>query len=123
MLLITRLWTTVYGIDKEAATSEVFCKKGVHRNLVKFTGKHMCQSLFFNKVAGHKMVKHTQTIRRQIVFATLVFYLVKYKLVLEERLEEDLGDLRYLRFSFSNIAQKNKDSLLVSFSCLKFIKP
>ena len=68
----------------------------------------MSQSLFLNKVAGHKMVKHTQTIRRQIVFATLVFYLVKYKLVFEERLEEDLRDLRYLRFLFSNIAQKNK---------------
>ena len=31
---------------------EVFCKKGVLRNLTKFTGKHLCQSLFFNKVAG-----------------------------------------------------------------------
>ena len=27
---------------------EVFCKKGVLRNLAKFTGKHLCQSLFFN---------------------------------------------------------------------------
>ena len=26
--------------------------KGVLRNFVKFTGKHLCQSLFFNKVAG-----------------------------------------------------------------------
>ena len=32
---------------------EVFCKKGVLRNFTKFTGKHLCQSLFFNKVAGH----------------------------------------------------------------------
>ena len=31
---------------------EVFCKKGVLRNFTKFTGKHLCQSLFFNKVAG-----------------------------------------------------------------------
>ena len=30
---------------------EVFCKKGVPRNFTKFTGKHLCQSLFFNKVA------------------------------------------------------------------------
>ena len=30
----------------------VFCKKGVLRNFTKFTGKHLCQSLFFNKVAG-----------------------------------------------------------------------
>ena len=28
---------------------EVFCRKGVLRN---FTGKHLFQSLFFNKVAG-----------------------------------------------------------------------
>ena len=27
-------------------------KKGVLRNLTKFTGKHLCQSLFFNKAAG-----------------------------------------------------------------------
>ena len=30
---------------------EVFCKKGVLRNFAKFTEKHLCQSLFFNKVA------------------------------------------------------------------------
>ena len=28
------------------------CKKGVLRNFAKFTGKYLCQSLFFNKVAG-----------------------------------------------------------------------
>ena len=31
---------------------EVFCKKGVLKNFAKFTGKHLCQSSFFNKVAG-----------------------------------------------------------------------
>ena len=31
---------------------DVFCKKGILRNFTKFTGKHLCQSLFFNKVAG-----------------------------------------------------------------------
>ena len=31
---------------------EVFCKKGVLRNFAKFTGKHRCQSIFFNKGAG-----------------------------------------------------------------------
>ena len=30
----------------------VFCKEGVLRNFAKFTGKHLCQSLFFDKVAG-----------------------------------------------------------------------
>ena len=31
---------------------EMFCKKGVLRNFTKFTGIHLCQGLFFNKVAG-----------------------------------------------------------------------
>ena len=35
-----------------SSRQEVFCKKGVLRNFAKFTGKHLCQSLFFNKVAG-----------------------------------------------------------------------
>ena len=30
----------------------MFCKKGVLRNFTKFAGKHLCQSLFFNKVAA-----------------------------------------------------------------------
>ena len=31
------------------ARSEVFCKIGALRNLAKFKGKHLCQSLFLNK--------------------------------------------------------------------------
>ena len=42
-------------IDPEQYRSsrlEVFCRKGVLRNFAKFMGKHLCQSLFFNKVPG-----------------------------------------------------------------------
>ena len=28
---------------------ELFCKKGILKNFAKFTGKHLCQSPFFNK--------------------------------------------------------------------------
>ena len=31
---------------------KVFCKKVILRNFAKFTGKHLCQRLFFNKVTG-----------------------------------------------------------------------
>ena len=31
---------------------EVFCKKSVFRNFAEFSGKHLCQTLFFNNVAG-----------------------------------------------------------------------
>ena len=33
---------------------ELFCKKSLLRNFTKFTGKHLRQSLFFNKIAGHR---------------------------------------------------------------------
>ena len=36
---------------KEEQSPEVLCKKGVLRNFAKFTGKHLCQSLYFDKVA------------------------------------------------------------------------
>ena len=31
---------------------EVFCKKSVLKSFTKFKGKHLCRSLFFNKIAG-----------------------------------------------------------------------
>ena len=37
---------------------EVFCEKGVVRKFTKFTEKHLCQRLFFNKVAGLKRLWH-----------------------------------------------------------------
>ena len=37
---------------KEEQPPEVFCKIVVSRNFANFTGKHLCQSLFFNKVAS-----------------------------------------------------------------------
>ena len=38
--------------DYRSSCPEVFCKKGVLKNFGKFAGKHLCQSLFFNKVAA-----------------------------------------------------------------------
>ena len=32
-----------------------FCKKVALRNFMKFTGKHLCQRLFFNKVVGLRL--------------------------------------------------------------------
>ena len=32
-------------------------KRRVHKNFLKLTGKHLCQSFFFNKVAGLRPMK------------------------------------------------------------------
>ena len=39
----------------KATTTDVLQKKGVLRNSSKFTGKHLCQRLFFDKVAGLRL--------------------------------------------------------------------
>ena len=38
-------------IEAVLTSLEVFCKKGMLQFFVKYTGKHLCQSLFFNKIA------------------------------------------------------------------------
>ena len=44
----------MYSFSVKGRSSHRRCsvRKGVLRNFAKFTGKHLCQSLFFNKVAG-----------------------------------------------------------------------
>ena len=49
-------------VNQRSSRLEVFCKKGVIRNFTKFTGKHLCQSLFFNKIAGLRVLG----LRRQV---------------------------------------------------------
>ena len=39
-------------IKNRSSRAEVLCEKGVLRNFAKFTGKHLCHSIFLNKVAG-----------------------------------------------------------------------
>ena len=44
-----KLYSWYYSF--KSSRPELFCKKGVLKNFTKFRGKHLCQSLFFNKVA------------------------------------------------------------------------
>ena len=48
------LWYVLFRSwhSQRSRRPEVFCKKGVLKNFTKFTGKHLRQRLFFNKVAG-----------------------------------------------------------------------
>ena len=38
----------------EAVTQSCSVKKSVLKNIAKFTGKHLCQSLFLNKIARQR---------------------------------------------------------------------
>ena len=48
---------TVIVERKRSSCPEVFCKKRVLRNSVKFTGKHLYQRLFFNEFAANLLKK------------------------------------------------------------------
>ena len=52
---------------------DVFYKKGVPRNLAKFTGKHLCQSLYFNKFSGLTSLK--QRLRHKYFSETFAKFL------------------------------------------------
>ena len=43
---------TTASVSHRSSCLEVFYKKDVLENFAKFTGKHLCQILFFNEVAG-----------------------------------------------------------------------
>ena len=47
-----KLWTGVDDKSYRSSRPEVFYKKCVLINFEQFTRKHLCQSLFFNKVAA-----------------------------------------------------------------------
>ena len=44
--------TTADELHTQKQPPEVLCRKGVLRNFANLIGKHLCQSLAFNKVAG-----------------------------------------------------------------------
>ena len=46
-----RVWGLSFTMDR-SSHQRCSVKKDVLRNFAKFIGKHLCQSLFFNKVAG-----------------------------------------------------------------------
>ena len=68
-----------------SSRSEVFCKKGVLRYFARFTGKHLCQSLFFNKVAGLRLWIYSKKI-------TFLFF--------------DMRWIKFLREEHSNYTKK-----------------
>ena len=53
--LVSILKLTLRSYRIRSSRPKLFCKKIVLRNLSKFTGKHLCQSLFFNQVAGLRL--------------------------------------------------------------------
>ena len=50
-----RIFSKTFRFIERNSHQRCSMKKGVLRNFTKFTGKHLCQSLFFNKVADLRL--------------------------------------------------------------------
>ena len=51
----SNLWRLYRNVHLcSSSRQQVFCKRGVLKNFVKFKGKDLCEGLFFNKVAGFR---------------------------------------------------------------------
>ena len=46
-----RVLPVIFPCIQRIIGPEVFCKNSAFKNFAKFTGKHMCQGTFFNKLA------------------------------------------------------------------------
>ena len=79
-------------IDTKSRSSrlELFCKKVVLKNSAKFIGKHVCQSLFFNKLVGLSLVD-------EIKMGNVVVFIIP-----ETKIDESFPVGNFLIDSFSS---------------------
>ena len=90
----------------------MFCKKSVFRNFTKFTGKHQCQSLFYNKVTETFILIDPFVIQKTRMYSTrpkafcistsLLQY--RYKFPFASELEFKPTDEKFIPFRFFNPA-------------------
>ena len=83
-------WT----ITLQKQPPEVFYKKSALRNFTKFTGKHLCLSLFFNKVGG--LGPATISKKRLVQVLTFEFWEISKNIFSTEHLWETASDIKFI---------------------------
>ena len=84
----------VEGYQYRSSRPDVLFKKVVLKGLSKFIGKHLCQSLFFNKVAGLRPATKIKKGNMTQVFSCEFCQILKYAFF--------KGHLRWLPLSIAN---------------------
>ena len=100
---------------------EVFCKKDVLRNFAKFTGKHLCQSLFYNKVASlrpaivHRtpVVAASETFSLSVSLSLSLYIYIYIYLLFDYLLFKYIYFSRFLIFTFRNYFTLSKIRLCI----------
>ena len=102
-------------ITKRRSRREVFYQKGVLKNFTKFTGKHLCWSLFFNKVAG---LGCEALLKKRLQHRCFPENFVKFLRTLS--LKNTSGGWFYTKYSFMSIFCKEKSFETNNFSTFWF---
>ena len=93
---------------------EVFCKKGVLRNFTEFTGKHLCQSLFFNKVAGLKSANFAKFLRTPFLTEHLRWLLLMFSKINSNFVKTQKRSLKSATYANNTNEEKSpKDTKIV----------
>ena len=87
-------------------------RKGVLRNCAKFTGKHLPQSLFFNKVTG-KIFLSKSSIPLQL-------FRIHFRVIFNEIVMVLLLKITVFVFLFFFVSQKKKEKIFFLFETLPF---
>ena len=65
----------VHVVEDRSSHQRCSVTKGVHRSFAKFTGKHLCQSLLFNMVAGPRPAN---LLKKRLWYGCFPVHLVKF---------------------------------------------
>ena len=102
--------SSFYMVKNQKQPPEVFCKKGVLKTFAKLTGKHLCQSLFFNKVIG---LMSATLLKKRLWYRCFLVNFVKFlrtpflqntsgRLLLENLCEISIQDNPTLQYSWKS---------------------
>ena len=103
-------------LDFRKQPPEMFYKKGVLRNFTKFTGKHLWQSLFFNKVADQHPCRSVISINLLCNFIEITLrHGWRSANLLKKRLWQRCFPVYFVKFSRTYFLQNTSGQLLLNF--------
>ena len=113
---------------------KLFYEKGAFRDFGKFTGKHLCQSLFFNKVASLRpanVAKFLRTLSLTELLRCLLLCLSKFNIriscvfiisILPVFLFEVVSCTKNVEHEWKKLNMNDNNKKIFLKLCLKFVK-
>ena len=113
------------AVFHRSSRPEVFCTTGILKNLAKLTVKHLCQSLFFNKVADLRPAKHSGTgvFSRIFKIFSNTFFTEQLHWLLLKFISHHTKELLYVNTNFMGNKPWSKNKHFLLFLILMLKKP